>query len=138
MARAARNRIGIELKDLESWAERLEKAGGKIEKVAEKCLVAAHETVTPAIQKDMKRHRRTGKTEAAILTEADVTWEGTRASVPVGFNIKEGGLPSIFLMYGTPRMKKDAKLYNDIYGSKIKKEIAKRQEEIFRDAMLKL
>lgn len=131
----AKNRLGIEIKGLEEWVERLEKAGGTIKEVAEDCLIAAHETVTPAIQADMRKHYRTGKTEGSISTNPEVTWEGTCASVPVGFKIGEGGLPSIFLMYGTPRMKKDAKLYNDLYGSKMKKEIAKRQEEIFQDAM---
>ncbi len=38
-------------------------------------------------------------------------------------------------MYGTPRMKKDTKLYNDIYGKKTRDEIRALQEEIFRKKM---
>lgn len=36
-------------------------------------------------------------------------------------------------MYGTPRMKKDTKLYNAIYGTKTQKEIKQIQKEIFEE-----
>ena len=41
-------------------------------------------------------------------------------------------------MYGTPRMKPDKQLYNLFYGSKIKKEVFKIQEDIFNDELQKL
>ena len=69
------------------------------------------------------------------LQKLRVEWSGTKAFVDVGFDIQNGGLASIFLMYGTPRMKKDTKLYNDIYGKKTRDEIRALQEEIFRKKM---
>lgn len=132
-----RNRIGLQIEGFEEWSESLEKAGGAIQKVTEECLKTAQEMITKELRKDMKKHHRTGRTELSI-SEDPVKWEGTCASVPVGFDINKGGLASVFLMYGTPRIKKDVKLYNDVYGGKMKKKIAERQEEIFKSEMSKL
>lgn len=126
----ARNKIGLELKGFEEWIERLENLGGDVKEAAEDSLQVAYSTITPKVIADMKKHKRTGRTAGAIVKKSDVKWEGTTASIDVGFKFPEG-LASVFLMYGTPRMKKDTKLYNDIYGSRVKKEIAKKQEEIF-------
>ena len=93
----------IDFSQLEDLAEKWEKAGGKVEQLAESCLKAAHE-----------------------------------ANISVGFDIKQGGLPSIFLMYGTPRMKKDTKLYADVYGKKAQERIKKAQEETFQKGIKKL
>lgn len=104
--------------------------------------VDVHETVTNALQEAgqyvteqaraaIQPHRRTGKTEESLIENPPVEWTGTQAAVNVGFDINNGGLPSIFLMYGTPRMKKDIKLYNAVYGAETKKKI----EQIERDAL---
>ena len=104
--------------------------------------VDVRETVTDALQEAgqlvteqaraaIQPHERTGKTEASLRENPTVEWTGTEAAVNVGFDINNGGLPSIFLMYGTPRMKKDIKLYNAVYGAETKKKI----EQIERDAL---
>ncbi|MCI7503680.1 MAG: hypothetical protein MSA76_08485 [Clostridium sp.] len=128
----------IDFSQLEDLAEKWEKAGGKVEQLAESCLKAAHKAVTPPIVQDMTRHHRTGSTQESIVTKADVKWDGTKANIPVGFDIKQGGLPSIFLMYGTPRIKKDTKLYADVYGKKAQERIKKAQEETFQKGIKKL
>lgn len=128
----ARNKVGMTFKGFEEMSAKFEELGGSLKKVATECLEKSHDHVTPKIHTDMKKHRRTGRTEASISDNSRVEWEGNTGSIKVGFNIKEGGFPSIFLMYGTPRMKKDSKLYNDIYGKKTRDEIKKLQEEIFR------
>lgn len=104
--------------------------------------VDVRETVTDALQEAgqlvteqaraaIQPHRRTGKTEASLIENPPVEWTGTQAAVNVGFDINNGGLPSIFLMYGTPRMKKDTNLYNAFYGAQTQKKI----EQIERDAL---
>lgn len=76
---------------------------------------------------------------------------GSTAKVPVGFNIREGGLPSVFLMYGTPRhavgnqyargrgahpgMAVDQKLYDSIYGRSVKNKVRKAQKQVFEKEM---
>lgn len=127
----ARNKVGMLFEGFEEMAAKFDALGGDLKSVVTECLEKSHNHVTPKLHKDMKRHRRTGDTESSIGVTR-VEWEGTKASIKVGFNISHGGLPSIFLMYGTPRMKKDSKLYNDIYGTKTRKEIKELQEEIFK------
>lgn len=129
------NKFGIQFDGFDELMENFDRLGGDLRSVTEDCLKAAHEVVTPKIKTDIQRHKRTGATEKSIKNDVQIEWQGTTASVGVGFKIGEGGLPSIFLMYGTPRMKKDTKLYNDIYGSAVKKEIAEKQEEILQSAI---
>ena len=125
----AKSKIGLEFSGFDEMIERLDKADGDIKGAVEECLTAAEQTVAGKLHSDMKRHHRSGRTEKAIIDDAQVKWEGTTASISVGFDLKNGGLPSVFLMYGTPRMPKDQKVYNDVYGSATKKEVAKLQEE---------
>ncbi len=130
-------KFGIQFEGFNELIKDFENLGGDIRLITEDCLKAAHEIVTPKLKADMNRHHRTGDTEKSIKINPTITWEGTTASIDVGFKISQGGLPSIFLMYGTPRMPKDTKLYNDIYGGAVRKLIAQRQEEILQDAIQK-
>lgn len=133
----ANNRITLNMRAIEEYAERLDKLGGDLNKTVEEALKKSVEHVTPKIQQAMQKHRQTGNTANSIVTTSNVEWDGTLAKIKVGFNISDGGLPSIFLMYGTPRMRKDAKLYNAIYGAKTKKEVTEIQQEIFLKAIRK-
>ena len=133
----AKSRFGIQFEGFAELMENLDKLGGDLNEVAEECLQVAHDVVTPRIKADIVRHHNTGRTEKSIVNEKRVEWEGTTASIKVGFNLKNGGMPSIFLMYGTPRMQKDTKLYNDIYGSAVSKEISEKQEEILQRTVQK-
>ena len=130
-----KNRIGMSFKGFEEMAAKFDAMGGDLREVITECLEKSHGLVTPKLHADMARHRRTGRTEGSILDDAQVEWSGTTSSINIGFSVRKGGLPSIFLMYGTPRMEKDTKLYNDVYGTRIQKEIKALQEEIFRKKM---
>lgn len=136
----SKNKIGMTFKGFEEMAAKFEELGGDLREITTECLEKSHAYVTPKLHDDMKRHRRSGKTEGSIIDNAKVEWSGTKGSIDVGFDIHGGGLASIFLMYGTPRTKKDTKLYNDIYGARTRKEIKELQEEIFNrkmDAIMK-
>ena len=73
----------------------------------------------------------TGDMFNALKKDNPVIWKTpTIAEVSVGFNLNEkGGFHSIFVMYGTPRMAKDQKLYDSIKGTKTRKEVQKIQED---------
>ena len=76
----------------------------------------------------------TGKMYNTIIKNHKVDWKGHIAEVSVGFKLRtRGGWHSIFVMYGTPRMSKDKKIYNAIKGTKTKKEIAKIQQEVMQE-----
>lgn len=134
---AKKSNFGIQFEGFDELMEKLDELEGDLKAVAEDCLKVARDTVTPKLHADMQKHNRSGDTAASIVDNASVTWEGTIGSTDIGFDLKHGGMPSIFLMHGTPRMKKDTKLYNDIYGAQVKKEIAKKQEEIIQNAIAK-
>lgn len=133
-----KNKITLQFNAFEEYAEKLDKLGGDLKATTEKALQNSHDFITPKIHSAMRKHHRSGDTEKSIGDNAKVTWEGSVASVDIGFKIRSGGLPSIFLMYGTPRMKKDQNLYNSIYGNKVKKEIAELQEKTFARAIKKI
>lgn len=134
----AKNKISLEFKAFEEYAEKLDKLGGDLNAVTEKALQKSHDFIMPKLHRDMSKHRRSGETEKSIVDDAKVEWEGTTASIRIGFKISDGGLPSIFLMYGTPRMQKDQQLYDDIYGKRTKKQIAELQEKTFARAIKKI
>lgn len=71
----------------------------------------------------------TGRMFKTIIDDNAVTWEGTVATINAGFEISKYR-ESIFVMYGTPRMAPDAKVFNAIFGERIQSEIEKAQEEI--------
>ena len=136
----ARNKLRLEFKGFEEYAARLDELGGDLKAVTEKALKESHAFVTPKIKAAMTKHNRTGGTSRAILDKSPVVWDGAVASIDVGFDIQSGGMPSIFLMYGTklhgqPHIAPDRKLYDAVYGAQTRKEISKIQEEAFEKVL---
>lgn len=148
---------GINFEGFSELSERYLKLGGDLKNVADECLEFIPERVNPELKKAISKHRRTGKTARTLVEGQKPTWQGDTATIKVGFDISNGGLPSVFLMYGTarhvpvnkygtpkragarenPGMKADKKLYNAIYGTAIQKEISEEQEKIYTDAIKK-
>lgn len=131
----ARNRIGLEI-DLESMINSLEKAGSNVKSAVDEVEKASKKVVTDALVRDTvkanfpaKGKYSTGNLAKSIDKDYSVRWQGYTAEIKVGYDFSKSGIESIVLMYGTPRMKKAQKLYNDIYGTKVRKEIADVQQE---------
>jgi hypothetical protein len=126
----------------DGWEETITKlnnlAGDNVTKKAvSEALTKSKEHVNEGIEKAVisgslpaKGKFSTGDTKSSINRDSDVTWQGQTASIKVGFDFKKSGTTSIFLMYGTPKMKPAKGLKNAIYGSKARKEIAEIQSEI--------
>lgn len=133
----AKNKIGLEFKGFEEMIQNLEALDGDVKEAVEGSLKVATDTIASKLKPEMKKHNRTGATKRSIVDHTSVKWEGSTASIDVGFNLKQGGMPSIFLMYGTPKMAKDQALYDAIYGTRVKREIAKRQKAIFEGMIRK-
>ncbi len=128
----AKNKIGLKFEGLEELAGKFEALERSVKPAAENALKASKAAVTPEIDKAISKHKLTGGTAKSLDRKVQVDWNGTTASVDIGFHIRAGGLPSVFLMYGTPRVKKDTALYRSVYGSKTKKLIAETQKEVFQ------
>lgn len=130
--------ISLENNIFAEYAERLDKLGGDIQEVVDQILQNAHSMVTDDVERAMQKHNKSGDTSRSILRDSKVEWSGTVASINVGFDISNGGLPSIFLMYGTPKHEPghpgtdaDQALYDAIYG----KQQAKRMQEMYTKTM---
>ena len=129
------NKTRIEFEGFDEVLNRLKKLDGDVKGTIDKALRETHKVITDKAEKAIDPHsiKYTGDTKRSLVRTPQIEWVGTEASVKTGFNIKDGGLASIFLMYGTPRMDKDQKLYNAFFGTRTKKEIMQLQEDIFYD-----
>lgn len=132
------NKTRIEFDGFEEVIARLSKLEGDIKGTTEKALKETHSIITEKVDIAIRKHKRSGRTERSLVRNTKIEWAGSIASVETGFDISNGGLPSIFLMYGTPRMKKDQALYNAFFGKKTKEEIMTAQEKIFYDEIRRL
>lgn len=131
-------RCRIEIDGFDEMMARLSEVKGAAKSTSEKALKATHSYVTKEAEKTIKSHKQSGDTEESLRKKPEINWSGSVAEVKVGFDISNGGLPSIFLMYGTPRMKKDQKLYNAFYGKNTKEKVKELQEDIFHSAIRKV
>lgn len=130
----------LDTKDFANLVTMLDKKGKDVKEAADEALSAAAdliaENLTTAAAPYAGRGRKgyaTGRMYGTIIHDAP-TWEGSIATVKAGFRIRDA-LESVFIMYGTPKIPKDTKVYNAIMGTKTKKQIQKEQEEILMKYM---
>lgn len=133
---AKKNRIGLQFKGWEEYMAKLDRIGGTetMKEGVKRALVASKEYINPLIEEKMnklpaKGKYSTGATKASIDKSEEIDWHALTASIKIGFDFKESGPKSIFLMYGTPRMKPVSGLKTAIYGGKTKKAVAQIQQE---------
>lgn len=135
-----KNKLTIDFDGFDILQKRLTELGGDAKQAAENALVQSHKIVTQKVTAAMVKHRESGDTADAIISAPVVKWTGDTAAVDVGFDIVGGGLPSIFLMYGTqlhgqPHITPDRNLYNAVYGAQTRKEIRAVQEAEYNKAI---
>ena len=137
----ARAKLKLDFPLYDQLKSRLDEIGGKAtEKAVESALKKSADYATDQLASAMIPHNKTNTVSDSLSRDSQVEWTGTEASIKVGFNIAEGGLPSIFLMYGTqlhgqPHVTPDRRLYDALYGTATKKQIQKIQEETFFGAI---
>lgn len=132
----AKNKIGLQFDGLEDIIAKLEQAQGDVKGAVEETLIESKQYVTDALIRDTvpanlpaKGNYSTGDLAKSIDRDMSVKWQGLTAEINVGYDFKKSGLTSIMILYGTPRMKKSQKLYNDLYGSATKKKLAELQQD---------
>nr|DAP43733.1 MAG TPA: hypothetical protein [Caudoviricetes sp.] len=131
---ATKNKIGLQI-DLETVISRLEKANKNVKKGIEEMLIESKQAVTQNLEKDTIKQNfpakgiySVGTLKESIDRTDTVDWKGMTAEIKVGYDMNISGMESVYLLYGTPKMNKVQKLYNDIYGSRTKKIIAEIQQ----------
>lgn len=131
-------KMQLEFEGFNEVIARLTKLEGNVKKTTEEALRQSERIARKKAGAAMSSHNKTYRTIRTLKHDQSVNWAGTTASIEVGFDIHNGGLASVFLMYGTPRVKKDQKLYNAFYGAQTKKEVQKLQEDIFMREIRKM
>lgn len=128
-------KMQMQVEGLDALVERMQKLGVDTRSAVNKALIETHRIVTEKAEAAIEPHRRTGATEASLRHDVLIEWNGDVASIKVGFDIENGGLPSIFLMYGTARIKPDTTLHNAFFGKDTIKEIVEAQEKAIYNAI---
>ena len=140
----AMNKITVDFNGYDVIKKQLDALGGDATKRAiESALKASQQVVAQQVSTALKPHYNSGDTEKSIIMNSTVEWTGDAAQIAVGFDINGGGLPSIFLMYGTklhgqPHIEPDRNLYNAVYGSQTRKKIMEMQEQAFNKVLERL
>lgn len=143
-----KNKIGLNFDGLEDMIKQLEAVEGNLKIVTEKALIATKEHVTEELRRvtvpanyPAGGKYSTGRTAKSIDESKEVSWEGTTASIKVGYDMNVSGMTSIYLIRGTPRhkppMKQVRPMYNAIYGAKMRKEVQDIQRQVFADEIKK-
>jgi len=130
-------RVEFDFPMFDALKKKLEDIGGNaLDEAVEDALTQSHAYVTAQLENAIAPHRRSGKVQSSLDKVPEVIKTGTEYYTDVGFDINEGGLPSIFLMYGTkvhgqPHVQPDVALFNAIYGAATKKKVSQIQEQAF-------
>lgn len=138
-------KVAVEFAGFDEVLKKLNKLGADTKQITEDALQKSFDIVTKKAEAAIAKPNlpaggkfSTGRTEESLTRTLEVTWTGTEASAPVGFNIKKGGLPSIFMMYGTPRYMKVQAVYDAFYSSATEGDVLNAQREVFFKAMEEL
>ena len=126
-------------------ADAIDRSGGDLHKAVNDALQQTQQLIqsnvrsaaAPYAAKGLQGYAK-GDMHGSILRDKAVTWKGTVAEVKTGFSANGGAtlngfMHSIFIMYGTPRINKDQKVFNAIKGTKTRNDVAKLQEKIMLD-----
>ena len=105
-------RNGFDTTALVKYAAQLEAAGDTtaVKRAVEGGMKATKQEVNKQVTTAMQPGNlpaggiySTGETMQNLNREMSVDWQGNMARMPLGFNLKGGGIASIYLMHGTAR-----------------------------------
>ena len=150
---SSKNKITLSFPGMKDTLDRFEKMDLAVGPAVTEALQESYNYVTSHLEDQIEQHHRTGKTAESLLKNEKVQIEGTTYFINVGFDVSNGGLASIFLMYGTPKhvikrrtmngtkswnhpgMDADQVIYDLVFGKTTKQELAKIQKRVFEHRM---
>ena len=134
---ARRHKNGFDTTMLQKYGERLEAAGGTaaVKRAVEAGMKSTKQEVNKLVDAAMQPGNlpaggaySTGATLESLSRDLAIEWDGNVARLSLGFVLKGSGLTSIFLMYGTPKMRPVDGLYDILRGPKARTISRKEQE----------
>lgn len=139
-------KMQIEFDGFDLILKKLNSLNANTKAIAEDALKETHKIVTEKAERAMQNSNLPAKgkysnnphTLDSLRREPEIDWSGSVGTVHVGFDIRHGGLASIFLMYGTPKMSPARGLESAFYSSATRKQIKDAQEKIYFDALHKV
>ena len=103
MARGAKTTLKIT--GYEELLQDIADMEGDVEEAVERALKKAGDLAVQEYEKVAEDHFYAGITKESIVTSPNIKKEGTKIVMRTGYDIKEGGLASIYLDKGTPKQK---------------------------------
>lgn len=94
----------VEMYGVSELLKAIEDAGSKVDEAVKKAVDRSLEIVGADMQEFMSKHKVTGETMASF-EQTPAKSDGNKVTANAGYNVKEGGLPAIFLDVGTPKQK---------------------------------
>ena len=124
------------LDDMDSFGgliKTINEVSGDADKAAELAMKEVFEVITPMAADAVKKPNlprggkySSGATERSLKKTPKISWDDNyTVYVDVGFSVKKGGLPSLFMIYGKPTYMKNTALYEAFYGDRTKNEVQK-------------
>lgn len=138
------NKMSIDFSAFAYYGEQIDKLGGDLKAIFSDAMEQAAETVEYDVLEAVKEPNLPrqglysgGDTEASVIRNATVHWEGPFGEIGIGFDKTKPGAGG-FLITGTPRMEPDWKL-EDIFARKTyAKTIRKQIDDSLNEALKEL
>ena len=138
-------RFNIEFNGMNKLVANVTKLNGNVKQITDKALVRTNQLVTDKAEVAMARSKlpaggrySTGQTVASLRRGEMPEWAGTLAGIKTGFDIRNGGLASIFLIHGTQRMKPVRGLHAAFFGKATHEAVINEQQRIFDEEIRRL
>lgn len=125
----------VEVYGMSDLLQKIEKAGGNVDKACAKAVDNCLELVGMHMQLFMMEHKATGETYDSY-EQIMASIKDNKVEAMVGYNVKNGGLPAIFLDVGTPKQKAYFFRYYAVENNQ--KEIHKIQRDTLNDILKEL
>lgn len=125
----------VEISGMDELLQKIEKAGGNVNKACAKAVDNCLELVGLHMQLFMAEHKQTGDTYDSY-EQIMASIKDNKVEAMVGYNVKNGGLPAIFLDVGTPKQRPYFFRYYAVENNR--KEIQRIQRDTLNDILKEL